>query len=165
MGSSPVGLSMVTKLSPQGLVSTVMGGWFLATAFSNYLAAVIAARSRASRRERRACRSFLRPPRRSRPTGTSSGSSAERAFATGETIVHARDVGEDGDSQRVGPAEIAEPVDGRCRHDHLVETRVASAGDPTRHSAPGRQSSCARRNSISLVVGALGHSIRATLFA
>jgi POT family proton-dependent oligopeptide transporter len=39
---SPVGLSMVTKLSPARLVSTVMGGWFLATAFSNYLAAVIA---------------------------------------------------------------------------------------------------------------------------
>ncbi len=39
---SPVGLSMVTKLSPQRLVSTVMGGWFLATAFSEYLAGVIA---------------------------------------------------------------------------------------------------------------------------
>ena len=40
---SPVGLSMVTKLSPQRMVSTVMGAWFLATAFSNYLAGVIAA--------------------------------------------------------------------------------------------------------------------------
>ncbi len=40
--SSPIGLSMVTKLSPSRLVSTIMGGWFLATAFSNYLAAVIA---------------------------------------------------------------------------------------------------------------------------
>ena len=39
---SPVGLSMVTKLSPKRMVSTVMGAWFLATAFSNYLAAVIA---------------------------------------------------------------------------------------------------------------------------
>jgi len=39
---SPVGLSMVTKLSPSKLVSTVMGAWFLATAFSNYLAAIIA---------------------------------------------------------------------------------------------------------------------------
>jgi POT family proton-dependent oligopeptide transporter len=39
---SPVGLSMVTKLSPQRLVSTVMGAWFLATAFSNLVAAVIA---------------------------------------------------------------------------------------------------------------------------
>jgi dipeptide/tripeptide permease len=29
---SPVGLSMVTKLSPMRLVSTVMGAWFLATA-------------------------------------------------------------------------------------------------------------------------------------
>ncbi len=39
---SPVGLSMVTRLSPKKLVSTVMGAWFLATAFSNYLAALIA---------------------------------------------------------------------------------------------------------------------------
>jgi len=39
---SPVGLSMVTKLSPKRLVSTVMGAWFLATAFSNLVAAVIA---------------------------------------------------------------------------------------------------------------------------
>jgi POT family proton-dependent oligopeptide transporter len=38
---SPVGLSMVSKLSPKVLVSTVMGGWFLATAFSHYLAAII----------------------------------------------------------------------------------------------------------------------------
>ncbi|MEZ4240017.1 MAG: oligopeptide:H+ symporter [Myxococcota bacterium] len=39
---SPVGLSMVTKLSPARLVSTVMGAWFLATAFSSYLSSVIA---------------------------------------------------------------------------------------------------------------------------
>jgi dipeptide/tripeptide permease len=39
---SPVGLSMVTKLSPGDIVSTVMGSWFLALAFSNYLAALIA---------------------------------------------------------------------------------------------------------------------------
>ena len=39
---SPVGLSMVTKLSPKRLVATVMGAWFLATAFSGLLAAVIA---------------------------------------------------------------------------------------------------------------------------
>ena len=39
---SPVGLSMVTKLSPAFLVSTVMGTWFLATAFSQFLAAIIA---------------------------------------------------------------------------------------------------------------------------
>ncbi len=39
---SPVGLSMVTKLSPAHLVSTVMGAWFLATAFSQFLAAIIA---------------------------------------------------------------------------------------------------------------------------
>ncbi len=39
---SPVGLSMITKLSPAKLVSTVMGAWFLATAFSQFLAAIIA---------------------------------------------------------------------------------------------------------------------------
>lgn len=39
---SPVGLSMVTRLSPARMVSTVMGGWFLATAFSNFLAGLIA---------------------------------------------------------------------------------------------------------------------------
>ena len=39
---SPVGLSMVTKLSPARLVSTVMGAWFLATGFSQFLAAIIA---------------------------------------------------------------------------------------------------------------------------
>jgi len=39
---SPVGLSMVTKLSPKRLVSTVMGAWFLATAASSFLAAIIA---------------------------------------------------------------------------------------------------------------------------
>jgi POT family proton-dependent oligopeptide transporter len=38
---SPVGLSMITKLSPKVLVSTVMGAWFLATAFSQYLAMII----------------------------------------------------------------------------------------------------------------------------
>ncbi len=38
---SPVGLSMIVKLTPLRLVSTVMGGWFLATAFSQYLAAII----------------------------------------------------------------------------------------------------------------------------
>ncbi len=38
---SPVGLAMVTRLSPRLLVSTVMGTWFLATAFSQYLAAII----------------------------------------------------------------------------------------------------------------------------
>ncbi len=39
---SPVGLSLVTKLSPVRIVSTVMGAWFLATAFSHYLAGMIA---------------------------------------------------------------------------------------------------------------------------
>ncbi len=39
---SPVGLSMVTKLSPKEIVSTVMGSWFLALAFSNFLSSVIA---------------------------------------------------------------------------------------------------------------------------
>jgi POT family proton-dependent oligopeptide transporter len=40
--SSPIGLSMVTRLSPKQIVSTVMGSWFLALAFSNFLAAMIA---------------------------------------------------------------------------------------------------------------------------
>jgi POT family proton-dependent oligopeptide transporter len=39
---SPVGLSMITKLAPARIVSMVMGAWFLATAFSNYLSAMIA---------------------------------------------------------------------------------------------------------------------------
>jgi dipeptide/tripeptide permease len=39
---SPVGLSMITRLSPARLVSTVMGVWFLATAFAQLLAAIIA---------------------------------------------------------------------------------------------------------------------------
>lgn len=39
---SPVGLSMVTRMAPAFLVSTVMGMWFLATAFSQFLAAIIA---------------------------------------------------------------------------------------------------------------------------
>lgn len=38
---SPVGLSTMTKLSPKVLVSTLMGAWFLATAFSQYLAGII----------------------------------------------------------------------------------------------------------------------------
>jgi POT family proton-dependent oligopeptide transporter len=39
---SPVGLSMVTRLSPMRVVSMVMGGWFLATAFSQQLSSVVA---------------------------------------------------------------------------------------------------------------------------
>ncbi|HEY3498835.1 MAG TPA: oligopeptide:H+ symporter [Polyangiaceae bacterium] len=38
---SPVGLSMITRLSPAVLVSTMMGNWFLASAFAQYLAAII----------------------------------------------------------------------------------------------------------------------------
>jgi dipeptide/tripeptide permease len=34
---SPMGLSLVTKLSPKRLVGLAMGGWFLATAFGNNL--------------------------------------------------------------------------------------------------------------------------------
>jgi POT family proton-dependent oligopeptide transporter len=44
---SPVGLAMVTRLSPKHLVSTVMGAFFLSTAFSLYLAAIIAQFTRA----------------------------------------------------------------------------------------------------------------------
>lgn len=39
---SPVGLSLVTRLAPAKIVSTIMGAWFLATAFSHLLAAAIA---------------------------------------------------------------------------------------------------------------------------
>jgi len=39
---SPVGLSLVTKLAPARVVSTIMGAWFLATAFSHLVAAAIA---------------------------------------------------------------------------------------------------------------------------
>jgi len=39
---SPVGLSLVTKLSPASIASTIMGAWFLATAFSHLVAAAIA---------------------------------------------------------------------------------------------------------------------------
>lgn len=39
---SPVGLSMVCKLSPARLIGTVMGGWFLALGVSQFLAALIA---------------------------------------------------------------------------------------------------------------------------
>jgi POT family proton-dependent oligopeptide transporter len=39
---SPVGLSLVTKIAPPRVVSTIMGAWFLATAFSHLLAAGIA---------------------------------------------------------------------------------------------------------------------------
>jgi POT family proton-dependent oligopeptide transporter len=40
---SPVGLSMITKLSPVRIVGLMMGTWFLATAFSQYVAGLIAA--------------------------------------------------------------------------------------------------------------------------
>jgi len=39
---SPVGLSMVTKLSPARLVGLMMGIWFLATALGNYVAGWVA---------------------------------------------------------------------------------------------------------------------------
>ena len=39
---SPVGLSMISKLSPARLVGSVMGAWFLATGCANFLAGVIA---------------------------------------------------------------------------------------------------------------------------
>jgi POT family proton-dependent oligopeptide transporter len=39
---SPVGLSEMTKLAPMGLLSTLMAIWFLAAAWGQYLAAVIA---------------------------------------------------------------------------------------------------------------------------
>lgn len=39
---SPVGLSMITKLSPGAVVSFMMAGWFLSSAFAQYVAGVIA---------------------------------------------------------------------------------------------------------------------------
>lgn len=39
---SPVGLSMITKLSPQRMVAQLMGLWFLATSFSHTIAGQIA---------------------------------------------------------------------------------------------------------------------------
>jgi proton-dependent oligopeptide transporter, POT family len=42
---SPVGLSMVTELSPARIVSTMMGAWFLATAVAQFVAGEIAART------------------------------------------------------------------------------------------------------------------------
>jgi POT family proton-dependent oligopeptide transporter len=39
---SPVGLSMVTRLSVPRIVGMMMGIWFLATAFANYIAGIIA---------------------------------------------------------------------------------------------------------------------------
>jgi POT family proton-dependent oligopeptide transporter len=39
---SPVGLSMVTKLSPPRIVGFMMGVWFLATALGNYVAGWVA---------------------------------------------------------------------------------------------------------------------------
>jgi POT family proton-dependent oligopeptide transporter len=38
---SPMGLSLVTKLSPKRLVGLMMGGWFLATAIGNKLSGFI----------------------------------------------------------------------------------------------------------------------------
>jgi len=39
---SPIGLSMVTKLSPARVCSTIMGIWFLSISFANYLAGLFA---------------------------------------------------------------------------------------------------------------------------
>ncbi len=39
---SPIGLSMVTRLSPKKLVSFMMGVWFLAMAFAQHIAGIIA---------------------------------------------------------------------------------------------------------------------------
>lgn len=39
---SPIGLSMITNLSPARLVSTIMGIWFLTVSFGNYMAGAFA---------------------------------------------------------------------------------------------------------------------------
>jgi POT family proton-dependent oligopeptide transporter len=38
---SPMGLSLVSKLSPQRLTALMMGGWFLATSIGNKLSGVL----------------------------------------------------------------------------------------------------------------------------
>jgi len=40
---SPIGLSMITKLSPHNLAGMMMGLWFLASAYGQYLAGIIGA--------------------------------------------------------------------------------------------------------------------------
>jgi POT family proton-dependent oligopeptide transporter len=40
---SPIGLSMITKLSPPKVVGVMMGAWFLSSAFAQYVASLIAA--------------------------------------------------------------------------------------------------------------------------
>ena len=39
---SPVGLSLVTKISPKKVVGLMMGCWFLATSLGNFFAGLIA---------------------------------------------------------------------------------------------------------------------------
>ncbi|MFZ4785865.1 MAG: MFS transporter, partial [Flavobacteriales bacterium] len=39
---SPMGLSLVSKLSPVSITSLMMGGWFLATSIGNKLSGVLA---------------------------------------------------------------------------------------------------------------------------
>ena len=39
---SPIGLSMITKLSPKGITGIMMGTWFLASSFAQYVASLIA---------------------------------------------------------------------------------------------------------------------------
>jgi POT family proton-dependent oligopeptide transporter len=39
---SPIGLSMITKLSPKGITGIMMGTWFLASAFAQFAASLIA---------------------------------------------------------------------------------------------------------------------------
>src|SRR5215212_5378654 len=41
--TSPIGLSMVSNLSPRRLVSTVMGAWWVSMGIANALSSVIAA--------------------------------------------------------------------------------------------------------------------------
>ena len=43
---SPIGLSMVTKLSPKNIAGTAMGAWFLSFAIANYVGGKIATLNR-----------------------------------------------------------------------------------------------------------------------
>jgi POT family proton-dependent oligopeptide transporter len=43
---SPIGLSMITKLSPKSIVAMVMGSWFLSWSFANIVGGEIAKRTK-----------------------------------------------------------------------------------------------------------------------
>jgi POT family proton-dependent oligopeptide transporter len=60
---SPVGLSMVSKMAPARMVATMMGAWYLATAFSQYLAGLIATFTGVGHSEEGTGMQVIPPPR------------------------------------------------------------------------------------------------------